>query len=247
MLERIADALDPTERDTVLEIGPGRGALTDILAPRVQRLVAVELDRALAGLLRERYAGDAHVAIVEGDFLHTDPASLVGRDYLLVGNVPYYITTPILFHTLERDLPRRAVFLVQQEVAERAAAPPGSRSYGALSVNLQVLVAAERVFGVSPTSFRPPPKVDSAVLRLTPLAVPLVQLKDRDRFRSFVKTVFSQRRKQIATILRGALAREHEVVAAALANVSIDPSERPERLSPAQFVALFEAIGQREG
>jgi 16S rRNA (adenine1518-N6/adenine1519-N6)-dimethyltransferase len=248
-LERIVDALGPTEHDTVLEIGPGRGALTDILARRAGRVVAVELDRALASLLRERFATTPSVEIVESDILKTDPGALGGPDYLLVGNVPYYITTPILFHALACALPRRAVFLVQREVAARAMAVPGTRSYGALSVNLQVLASVESVFDIPPGAFRPPPKVDSSVIRITPSRQSMLREGEQRGFRSFVQSLFSQRRKQIGTILRGLPPSASGVPAVtldALAALGIPATERPERLTPLQFVELFREVRQGE-
>jgi 16S rRNA (adenine1518-N6/adenine1519-N6)-dimethyltransferase len=234
----------------VLEIGPGRGALTDILAARSGRVVAVELDRALAALLRDKFATTSTVEIVEADFLKTDPGSLGGPGYLLVGNVPYYITTPILFHTLASALPRRAVFLVQREVAARAMAVPATKSYGALSVNLQVLATVERVFDIPPGAFRPPPKVDSSVIRVTPLAQPVLEEGEQRLFRSFVQSLFSQRRKQIGTTLRGL--RPTDVTAPAtmidaLESLGIPPTERSERLTPLQILELFRKIREREG
>ena len=248
-LERIVDALAPTASDTVVEIGPGRGALTDILAPRAGRVVAVELDRALASLLRERFAATPSVQIVEADILKTDPGALGGAGYLLVGNVPYYITTPILFHALACDLPRRAVFLVQKEVAMRAMAPAGSRSYGALSVNLQVLATVERVFDIPAGAFRPPPKVDSSVIRVTPLEHPVLREGEQREFRSFVQSLFSQRRKQLGTTLRGLRSASGAPLAItdALAAVGVAATERAERLAPLQLVQLFREIRQSEG
>lgn len=240
-LERIVAAVDPSPTDTVVEIGPGRGALTDLLVQRAGRLVAVELDRALAALLRDRFADNPNVTIVENDILETDIGALAGPDYLLVGNVPYYITTPILFHVLEGSLPRRAVFLVQREVADRAMATPGGKEYGALSVNVQVVATVERVFDVPPGAFRPPPKVDSAVIVVTPLEHPLLTRAERPRFRAFVQALFSQRRKQLGTILRGM----HADSGSTLTRMGIDARVRPERLSPPELVALFRAV--REG
>ncbi len=232
-----------------MEIGPGRGALTSILAMRAGRVVAVELDRALAALLREKFSANAAVEIVEADILDMDPGKLGGAEYLLVGNVPYYITTPILFHALACRLPKRAVFLVQREVAARAMALPGSKSYGALSVNLQVLASVERVFDIPPGAFRPPPKVDSSVIRVTPLPVPVLRDGEQPRFRSFVQSLFSQRRKQIGTILRSLPPSASGVPAAtqiALATVGIPTTERPEQLSPVQLVELFRQVRQGE-
>lgn len=234
----------------MLEIGPGRGALTDILAPRAGRVIAVELDRALAELLRSRFAQTPSVTIVEGDILKTDPGALGGPGYLLVGNVPYYITTPIIFHALACSLPRRAVFLVQREVAARAMAPAGSTSYGALSVNLQILAEVERVFDIPAGAFQPPPKVDSSVIRITPHAQSALGEGEQPGFRTFVQSLFSQRRKQIGTILRGlppSASGVPAVTLGALAKLDIPATERPERLSPAQFLALFREVRQGEG
>ena len=177
VLTRIADAVGASSGDTVIEIGPGRGALTDVLADRATRLLAIELDRDLAGHLRERYASRPHVTIVEGDVLETDLAALAGGDFVLAGNVPYYITTPILFHALQAPRPRRAVYLVQKEVAERAAAAPGGKEYGALSVNVQAVAHVEILFRVPPGAFQPPPQVDSAVIRVTPRPDPVVRAR----------------------------------------------------------------------
>ncbi len=145
VLDKIAASLDLTGKETVIEIGPGRGALTDRLAERAGRLIAIELDRALIPVLHARYAGRGNVMIAEGDVLSFDLAALAQGPYRLAGNVPYYITTPILFHALKAPRPERAVFLVQREVAERMAAAPDTDAYGALSVNLQALASAETV------------------------------------------------------------------------------------------------------
>jgi 16S rRNA (adenine1518-N6/adenine1519-N6)-dimethyltransferase len=224
--------------------------LTEILAARSGKVVAVELDRALSELLRKKFEAMPDVTIVEADFLKTDPGELGGPGYLLVGNVPYYITTPILFHALACALPRRAVFLVQREVAARAMAAAGSKAYGALSVNLQVLATVERVFDIPAGAFQPPPKVESSVIRVTPLSEPILREGEQPRFRSFVQSLFSQRRKQIGTILRGLAALKAAppgVALDALKKLGIPATERPERLSPTQFLALFREIRQGEG
>lgn len=187
--------------------------------------------------------------IIEADILKTDPGELGGPGYLLVGNVPYYITTPILFHALACSLPRRAVFLVQREVAARAMAVPGTKSYGALSVNLQVLASVERVFDIPPGAFRPPPKVDSSVIRITPLTTTILHEGEQPRFRSFVQSLFSQRRKQLGTILRGlppSASGLPAVTLDALATLGIPQTERAERLTPQQFVELFREVRQGE-
>ena len=247
VLERIADALELTGAETVVEIGPGRGALTDLLAERAGRLVAVELDRALAALLRERYAARPHVEIVERDVLQVPLAELAGDDFVLAGNVPYYITTPIIFHALERPRPRRAVYLVQKEVADRAAAPPGGKAYGALSVNLQSVARVELLFAVPPGAFRPPPKVDSAVIRVTPRADPVVAGDEERPFRAFVQGAFGLRRKQLQRVVRTLFSLDADRAAGALSAASVEPDARPETLMPEQFAAVLRAVRHETG
>ncbi|HEX6627931.1 MAG TPA: 16S rRNA (adenine(1518)-N(6)/adenine(1519)-N(6))-dimethyltransferase RsmA [Gemmatimonadaceae bacterium] len=239
ILTAIVDTLAPTKKDTVLEIGPGRGSLTDILAPRAGRVVAVEIDRALAAQLRERYASDAHVEIVEANFLEADPVAIAGDDLLLIGNVPYYITTPIVFKALEPPIPRRSVFLVQREVAERMAAKAGEESYGALSVNVAAVAGVEQVLRVPAAAFKPPPKVESAVVRLTPRATPLVPVPSLASFRTFVQAAFGQRRKQMVRVLRSVRGLSAEEAMELLQSAGIEPSARPEVVSPEQFAVLF--------
>ncbi len=157
ILGSIVDALAPAPTDTVVEVGPGRGSLTDILVERSGRLVGVEIDRALAEQLGKRYAHRSNVQIVQGDVLETDLHALAGPDFLLIGNVPYYITTPIVFKALEPPIPRRSVFLVQREVAERMAAKEDTEAYGALSINVAVVANVEIMLEVPRGAFQPPP------------------------------------------------------------------------------------------
>ncbi len=240
-LEDIADAAGASSSDVVIEIGPGRGSLTELLLARAGRVIVIEIDHMLAERLRERYASNHRITVVESDVLEVRFADLVNEPFIVVGNVPYYITTPILFHTLQAPLPKRCVFLVQREVAERIVATPGSRDYGALTVNVQAVARAEIVRGVPPGAFSPPPKVDSAVVRLTPLDSPLIPVDELDEFRSFVLAVFGMRRKQIANVLRSvrrvSLERANEI----LVSEGIDPTARPETLSPLQLAALMRA------
>ena len=239
ILTGIVDALAPTPADTVVEIGPGRGSLTDILAERSGRLVAVEIDRALSADLRGRYTDRPSVEIVEGDFLETDLRPVVGDDYLLIGNVPYYITTPIVFKALEVPMPRRSVFLVQREVAERMAASAGDEAYGALTVNIAVVASVENVMTVPADAFRPPPKVESGVVRLTPLARPIVPLESLPSFRTFVQAAFGQRRKQMQRVLRSVRALSADQAGAILEQAGIEASARPEVVTPGEFAKLF--------
>lgn len=252
-LHKIADALNIGSEDTVIEIGPGRGALTDILASRARKVVAVELDHELVKVLRARYTelstGLTNVEIVESDILQVSLSSLVDGPYVLAGNVPYYITTPILFHVLQAEIPPISVFMVQHEVAARAVAEPGTRIYGALSVNLQTVARVEYLFMVPPTAFRPPPAVDSAVIRLTPLEQSLIKKEDLKPFQRFVQSAFGLRRKQLGRVIRnlsylsGPLTADQAV--SILDSVNLDPTARPETLAPQDFVTLFNALRSR--
>lgn len=239
ILASIADALGPTKDDVVVEIGPGRGSLTEILAPRSKRLIAIELDRALAEMLVKKYADNRSVEIIQDDVLKIDLGKIAGSNYLLIGNVPYYITTPIIFHALQEPFPKRIVFLVQREVAERMVAAPGSGDYGALSVNLQIAADAEIVRSVSAGAFEPPPKVDSAVVRITPKPLPDVDL---EKFRAFVQALFGQRRKQLQKSLRSVANLTAEQSGEVLRRTGIDPVARPETIDPIDLLAVFRSL-----
>jgi len=239
ILEGIVDALAPTPADTVVEIGPGRGSLTDILVERSGRLIAVEIDRALTEQLRRKYLDRPNVEIVQGDVLETDLHALAGSDFLLIGNVPYYITTPIVFKALDAPIPRRSVFLVQREVAERMTAKEDTESYGALSVNVAAVANTEQVMSVPASSFKPPPKVESAVIRLTPRSAPLMSAESLPGFRIFVQAAFGQRRKQMQRALRTIRGMSAEDSRSLLERAGIDPAARPEVVSPESFARLY--------
>jgi 16S rRNA (adenine1518-N6/adenine1519-N6)-dimethyltransferase len=244
ILTRIADALDPAPAETVVEIGAGRGALTEILRPRCARLIAIEYDRALAALLRERYAGDAGVEIVEADVLEVDLGERAAGPYVLIGNVPYYITTPILFHALRPPRADRAVYLVQREVAARMSAAAGADDYGALTVNLSALAVAQTVFRVPAGAFSPPPRVESAVVKVIPRATPLVSASEEQPFREFVQGAFGFRRKQMRRVVRELRDLSAEQADEVLAKAGIAPDVRPETLSPEEFVSLFRLVAR---
>jgi len=242
ILARIAEALQLTGGETVVEIGPGRGALTEYLLRKAKRVVAIEIDRDLVPKLREKFA-NAPLEVIEGDVLETSLSEAAGSaEFVLAGNVPYYITTPILFHALQRPRAARAVYLVQREVADRVIAPPGSEEYGALSVNVQALARAEIVFRVPAGAFTPAPKVESAVLRVTPLEQPAIAPEEEAHFRTLVQSAFGFRRKQMRRVVRTVAAATVERAEALLAAASIEPEARPETLTVAQFAALSRAI-----
>jgi len=240
ILGRIADALDPKPGETVIEVGPGHGSLTEVLLARGAKVIAIEKDRGLAEELGTRNAerGTAGLTVVPGDALDVDWHVLVPRSdfrvprFKIVGNIPYNITSPLIEKALTPPLPERIVFLMQLEVARRIAAPPGSKTYGGLSIGVQAQCRVEQLFTVLPGSFRPPPKVKSAVVRLTPLDEPLVRPEEVAALRAFVTACFSRRRKQLHNAVPGA-------TAAGLTALGFDPTARPETLAPQDFVRLL--------
>jgi 16S rRNA (adenine1518-N6/adenine1519-N6)-dimethyltransferase len=236
ILSRIADALAAGPDDTVLEIGPGPGGLTAALAERAGRVVAIEKDAELAAELRHRFP---RVTMVEGDALEADWHRLAGPGFLVAGNIPYNITSPLIDKALEPPLPHRIVFMVQKEVAERVVAAPGTAEYGALSVGVQAVATAERLFTVPAGAFRPRPQVDSAVLRLTPSPTPLVEPSSRFGFRRLVVGLFGFRRKQLQRGLRELTGWEPARVEEILRRVGLDPALRPESFAPVDFARLL--------
>ena len=168
--------------------------------------------------------------------------ALAGSEFLLIGNVPYYITTPIVFKALEPPIPRRSVFLVQREVGERMTADAGADSYGALTVNVAAVARAEIVMSVPRKAFKPPPKVESSVVRLTPRAAPLIELDALKGFRAFVQAVFGLRRKQIQRVIRTVAGLSPVAATAVLDRLAIDSTSRPEVLSPETFVRLYREL-----
>ena len=239
ILGRIAGALDPGPSETVLEIGPGRGSLTRGLTGRTSRLIVIEKDRDLVPALRERFPT---VQVVEADALEVDWHALAAGPFSIIGNIPYNITSPLIDKALLPPRPRRIVFLIQKEVAQRVGASPGSPAYGALSVGVQVAARAERLFTVPAGAFQPPPRVDSAVVRLTPLEAPLVPEALTLSFRRFVVGLFGFRRKQLHRGLRELTGWPSEKVGAILARTGFRPELRPEVLGPKAFAALHVAI-----
>jgi 16S rRNA (adenine1518-N6/adenine1519-N6)-dimethyltransferase len=239
LLARIADALEPGPEDTVLEIGPGPGGLTAALAAQAGRLVAIEKDRELVPKLRARFP---RAEIVEADALEADWHKLAGPRFLVAGNIPYNITSPLIDKALEPPPPARIVFLVQKEVAERVTADAGTPAYGALSVGVQAVAKAERLFTIPAGAFFPRPKVDSAVLRLTPSYDPLVTELEQPAFRRLVVGIFGFRRKQLLRGLRELTGWEAERVGAVLSRAAIRGDVRPEVLSPGSFAALLRAL-----
>ncbi len=239
ILARIADALDAGPQDTVLEIGAGPGGLTEALAQRAGRVVAIEKDRDLIEGLTQRLPA---VEVVEADALSVDWHEYAGHPFLLAGNIPYNITSPLLEKALSEPQPDRIVFLVQREVADRIVASPGTREYGALTVGVQAVARAERLFTVPAGAFQPRPKVDSAVLRLTPLAQPLVTPAERQSFRAAVVGLFGFRRKQMLRAVRELTGWDAPRVSELLQEVQVPETVRPEAVAPAEFARLHRGL-----
>ena len=248
ILQRIVDALDPAPDDLVVEIGAGKGSLTEQVLARGLRVIAIEKDRRLAHECGVRNAdcGIDRLTVVPGDALRLDWHALITPHstlrpphFKIVGNIPYNITSPLIDKALTLPLPTRIVFLVQAEVADRIAALPGSKTYGALSVGVQAVSRVERLFTVRAGAFTPQPKVTSAVVRLTPLAQPLVAPEEIAPFRAFVTACFTRRRKQLRNVVMAATGRSATVVTAGLAALGLDPAARPEMLAPEIFVRLL--------
>lgn len=233
IIQRIVTAFDPKPSDHVVEIGPGEGVLTRELVGKVARLDVVELDRDLIARLRESLPET--VTIHSADALKFDFCAIAPPDRKLrvIGNLPYNISTPLLFHLLDQahcigDM----LFMLQKEVVDRMVATPGGKDYGRLSVMLQWEAKVEKLFNVGAGAFRPPPKVDSSVVRLTPHAVPPIEVPDPQRFAAIVKAAFSQRRKVLRNTLKGLVAPE------TMERLGIDPGRRAETLSLAEFAEL---------
>lgn len=213
-----------------------------MLSARCGRLVAIEIDRDLVAHLQSMYADRPNVEVIQGDALETDWGSIAGPSYLFAGNLPYYITTPLIFRVLESPRAARAVLLIQREVAERLAAAPGSSDYGALTVNVQVAATVKLIGKVSAGAFHPKPTVDSAIVLLTPHVEPLLGANEETAFRKFVQAAFGMRRKQMLRVLRELWIPSPEHASAILSEAGIDHATRPETIDPAGFVTLFRRV-----
>lgn len=252
-VHKLVEAVKASPDDAILEIGPGRGAITRPLAERTGRLLAIEVDRDLATLLEAETP--ENVDVISGDVLSVDlPAVLakwlgepIGpeRTIRVVGNLPYNISSPILFTLLSLAATTRgvgdALLMLQKEVADRLVARPGTGEYGVLTVLTSLHADVTRVLSLPPGAFRPPPKVHSAVVRLT-FRPPAVDVGHEPSFVRMVRAVFTQRRKTIGNGLKGFAAEDGREAGQALASAGIDPRRRPETLDLAEFAALSRAL-----
>lgn len=237
----IADALGDLSQETVVEIGPGAGAITAILVPRARRLIAIELDRALAAQLRAQFPS---VEVLQADILTVDLSALRSGDEKLrvVGNLPYYITSPILTHLFQHNAAiATAVVMMQREVAARVAAAPGSSDYGVLSATTQLYARVERVLDLPPTAFMPPPEVHSAVLRLT-MHPRFAELGIQpEAFLAFLRKSFAQKRKTLAKNLRAAGFNPGSI-AQALQESAIPPTARAEEINLERMAVFYKNL-----
>jgi len=252
---KIVEALGDVSQGTVLEVGPGRGIITSLLAPRTRRVIAIELDRVLAAQLRMKFALRPNVEIIEGDILAIDFSTLFGpkpgstrpgidfkpEPVRVVGNLPYYITSDILLRLFaHRQYFETIVIMLQREVAERLAAAPGTSDYGLLSATAQLYARVDNLFTLPPGAFSPPPKVHSTVVRLT-LAPRIESLRvPEEEFISFLKLSFGQKRKTLWNNLKSQYAPD--VLRSALEKTAVKPTVRAEALSLEKSAALFRAL-----
>ncbi len=240
IIAKIVAALALDAGNLVLEIGPGRGALTELLLNRVADLHLVEYDRDLVQYWRARAEEQASLTVHDADILKFDLQEIINttsQPIKVIGNLPYNISSPVLFHLMRyADAIESQVVMLQKEVVQRMSAQPGGKDYGRLSVMLQQRYTIEYLFTVPPGAFYPPPKVESAIARLTPLAEIQHPVSDFKVFEGVVKQAFSQRRKTLRNTLRGLLSADQ------IQAVGVDPSARAETLEVAQFVALANSV-----
>jgi 16S rRNA (adenine1518-N6/adenine1519-N6)-dimethyltransferase len=255
--QRVVEALGDVPNRTVIEIGPGRGVLTDVLAIRAKHVIGIELDRVMAAQLRMRYATKPNVEILESDFVAAEFTSMVGRrpgplhdlrptqpeTVDVIGNLPYYITSDIVLRILElHQNIERAVIMVQREVADRIAAAPGSRDYGLLSATVQLFARVDKLFTLPPGAFSPPPQVHSSALRLT-MAPRLQELQVEEApFIAFLKLAFAHKRKTLLNNLRGQY--NDVAIRAALKSAGLRADVRAEAMSLEKTAAVFRALRQ---
>lgn len=252
ILKRIVDHANLTEKSGAIEIGPGIGALTEQLARNSEKVVAFEIDQRLLPILKETLAPYPNTTIIHEDVLKANVKEVIGEqftgieDIMVVANLPYYVTTPIIMKLLEEKLPIRGIVcMLQKEVADRIAAKPGGKEYGSLSIAVQYYTEAETVMIVPKTVFMPQPNVDSAVIRLTVREEPAVKVRNEDFFFQVTRASFAQRRKTILNNLTSQLPDgkiKKDKILQALEKAEIEPSRRGETLSIAEFAQLSDAL-----
>ncbi len=246
VLEDIVEASCLTKEESVVEIGPGLGALTEVLSEAADQVYAVEVDRKLIPILEETLKGRDNIHIINQDIMKTDVKALTeGRPFRIVANLPYYITTPIIMSLLENRVPCRSItVMVQKEVGERMVAQPGNKDYGALTLAVGYYTKAAIVRKVPSSCFIPAPKVDSVVVHMEVLQNPPVEVEDEELLFSLIRGAFNQRRKTLLNALSGypALDLDKEVIRKAIADIGEKPTVRGEELSLRRFADLAGAL-----
>lgn len=244
VIQRIIHTINPQSNEHLVEIGPGQGAMTQYLLPACGKLDVIELDRDLVPILQQQFGDDPHFELHQGDALKFSFCDLMKDEHKklrITGNLPYNISTPLMFHLMEhRQCIADMHFMLQKEVVERIVAQAGDRHYGRLGIMLSYYCESENLMTIGPGAFRPPPKVDSAIVRLTPRQTPPVELHDISVLSQVVTQAFSQRRKTLRNSMKKLLETE-EITA-----LDIDPSQRPEQLSLEEFARLANCLHQKQ-
>ncbi len=241
IIERLVATIRPGVDEHIIEIGPGEGALTGPLLETGTRLTVIELDRDLAGVLPERLGFPERLEVIQADVLKVDLAAVAGGPARVVGNLPYNISTPIMFHLFKwRDVITDMHFMLQKEVVDRLVAPPGTKQYGRLSVMASFHCRMERLFSVPPDAFRPPPKVDSAIIRMRPKALDKETLARLPQLEEVVRRAFGQRRKTLRNALKGLLDES------AIKSAGVDPAARAETISLQGFIDLADQAAEAQ-
>jgi len=246
ILKKIIKTSEIEKEDIVLEVGPGLGEMTQALAHEARKVIAVEIDPRLVEILRIKLADIPNVEVIQSDILKFDVRKHLGSEkhpVKVVANLPYQISTPLIFHFMDsRDLFSSLILMLQREVAERMVAPPGKKTYGPLSVLIQSVADVSICFTVKPSAFFPPPEVETAVIRLSWKERPMIAPEQEDGFRAVVKGCLGYRRKTLANALKHSNLLLPENLEKRLEEMGIDPRRRPETLSVQEFVALASVL-----
>jgi 16S rRNA (adenine1518-N6/adenine1519-N6)-dimethyltransferase len=249
ILNKVVRTAEVGKEDVVIEVGPGPGEMTRALARLVKRVIAVEIDSKLVEILKKRLADCPNVEVVRNDILKVDFKRLYqkeGHPIKVVANLPYQISTPLLFRFIEaKKAFSTLTLMLQREVAERMAASSGGKEYGPLSIFVQLFLDVSIRFFIKPSAFFPPPKIESAVVHMVWKEKPRIEEKDEEWFKKVVKACFGYRRKTLLNALKHSDLSLHESAGSKMENVGIDPQRRPETLSIEEFVRLAEALNER--
>jgi len=246
ILNKVIRTAQVEKDDVVLEVGPGLGEMTLALASQVKRVIAIEIDSKLVAILENKMRDNPNVEVVKGDILKVDFNQFLkkeGHPIKVVANLPYQITTPLLFHFIEsKEAFSTFTLMLQKEVAERMVAPPGGKDYGPLSIFIQLFLNISIRFFIKPSAFFPPPKVESAVVHMVWKERPMIETNDEEWFKRVVKACFGYRRKTLANALKHSELTLPESIELKMEEIGIDPRRRPETLTIPEFVSLAKVL-----